>query len=203
MDMFQSVRITTHDCQKDFSRHHLDSRHSSLLDTESQACPQCTGRENRSTLTGTLGSNSVSPRSQMPKTQRFLQNPRVSLGVLCVYGPHFWLHGFALCRANPRKPYGTIGDTSAQLTAPFSGVFRHPADLRNRWITRAQRPPHQQIPSRRYRQSGAASYVRQKHDSCVIISMHRHRLPATCRSQPVWKHRKGQSSSVDGGGSPS
>ena len=137
------------------------------------------------------------------KRSVFLQNPRVSLGVLCVCGPHFWLHGFALCRANPRKPYGTIGDTSAQLTAPFSGVFRHPADLRNRWITRAQRPPHQQIPSRRYRQSGAASYVRQKHDSCVIMSMHRHRLPATCRSQPVWKHRKGQSSSVDGGGSPS
>ena len=55
--MFQSVRITTHDCQKDFSRPHLDSRQSSLLDTESKACPQCTGLENRSTIAGNKGSN--------------------------------------------------------------------------------------------------------------------------------------------------
>jgi len=92
--------------------------------------------------------------------------------------------------ANPCELYGTIRGTSAPLTAPFFGVFRHLAGQRNRCITGAQHPPNQQFPSRRYRQSEGASHVRRRHDSRVVRNMHRHRLPATCLAQSVQKHRK-------------
>ena len=160
--MFQSVRITTHDCQKDFSRRHLDSRHSSLLDTESHACPPCTGPENRSALTGTQGLNPcLSASARRFETQCFPKKLRVFSGFLCVDRPNFWLHRFALCHANlmltcaiPCKPVQIHANSTAPYAAPrhhcrhlFSGVFRHLAGLRNRCIAGGQHPPCQPIPS--------------------------------------------------------
>ena len=136
----------------------------------------------------------VSPLSIAAKKPAFISETPSSLGVSLRFWPRLLARicglvpGCQECKKGKTvtirgKLNGTNTGTSAPLTAPFFRRFPVPR--------RSEKPVHYSrtapapaaFPSRRYRQSEGASHVRRRHDSRVVRSMHRHRLPATCLFQ--------------------
>ena len=102
---------------------------------------ECTGLENRSTLTGTQGSNPcLSAFMNAEKHSVFAETPSF-LGVSLRLRPRLWAalictqscNSVQTC-ANPCELYGTIRGTSAPLTAPFFRRFSAPR--------RSEKPVH-------------------------------------------------------------
>ncbi len=124
-------------------RHDVCRSANSLRCLTGQKRQACTGLENRSTLTGTQGSNPcLSAFMNAEKHSVFAETPSF-LGVSLRLRP--WLWAALICTqscnsvqtcANPCELYGTIRGTSAPLTAPFFGRF--PASRRS------EKPVHYQ-----------------------------------------------------------